>query len=163
MSRIINTELIRKLSKQKQQFIEGYKAVIKAIRTDSIDELIRFMASFDVHLNIQQTNESHQNYNYTPNPIVCNVREIAKIKGPCKNLQISTKLLNKTSNNNLETSAAGGICGHVQRKCRKCGELGHYQKNCIDFINKEANMLIYNYVLYQALWFLHRSIYTIKR
>ena len=64
----INTEPIKKLSKQKQQFVEGHEVITKtlnlAIRTDSVDELIglchRFMTSH-AHLNAQQTNESCQN------------------------------------------------------------------------------------------------------
>src|SRR5581483_5138688 len=80
---IINTEPVKKLSKQKQQFIEGHECITKtlnlAIRTDSVDELIglcsRFMSSH-IYYNTQQTNETYQNDdpNYVPNPIVYNVR-----------------------------------------------------------------------------------------
>ena len=54
----INMEPVKKLSKQKQQFIEGHECVTKAlnlaVRTDSVDELVglrnRFMSSH-IHLN----------------------------------------------------------------------------------------------------------------
>ncbi|CAB4468027.1 unnamed protein product [Rhizophagus irregularis] len=144
---LIDTELVKKLSKQKQQFIEGYECVTKAlnlvIKTDSVDKLIglcnRFM-SFHIHLNIQQTNGIYQNDpNYIPNSIVYKVRgrppkrlksavEISRNKRPFKELTN----INQTDEQNAETSAAAAEvnlhCG--QQKCRKCGQLDYYQKNC---------------------------------
>jgi hypothetical protein len=145
-----DTEPVKKLSKQKRQFIEGHEFVTKAlnlaIKTDSVDELIglcsRFMASH-TYLNIQQTNELYQNddSNYIPNPIVYNVRgrppkrlksavEIAKNKRPLKEITNINQNIEQDTFNNAETSVAGAVHGRGQRKCRKCGELGHYQKNC---------------------------------
>ncbi|GBC36650.2 hypothetical protein GLOIN_2v1790588 [Rhizophagus irregularis DAOM 181602=DAOM 197198] len=144
---LIDTELVKKLSKQKQQFIEEHECITKAlnlaIKTDSVDELIglcnRFMSSH-IHLNIQQTNGIYQNDpNYIPNPIVYKVRgrppkrlksavEISRNKRTFKELMN----INQTDEQNAKTSAAAAEvnlhCG--QRKCKKCGQLGHYQKNC---------------------------------
>jgi len=144
-----NTEPIKKLSKQKRQFIEGHEFVIKAlnmaIRTDSVDELIglcnRFMASH-IYLNAQQTKELDQNDSeYISNPIVYNVRgrppkrlkgamEIAKSKRPLKEITNINQDVEQDLFNNPESSAARVVHGRGQRKCKKCGELGHYQKNC---------------------------------
>ncbi|UZO27367.1 uncharacterized protein OCT59_019565 [Rhizophagus irregularis] len=140
---LIDTELVKKLSKQKQQFIEGHECVTKAlnlaIKTDSVDELIglcnRFMSSH-IHLNIQQTNGIYQNDpNYIPNPIVYKVRgrppkrlksavEISRNKRPFKELTN----INQTDEQNAETStAAAKVNLHCeQRKCKKCGQLGYY-------------------------------------
>ncbi|CAB5207694.1 unnamed protein product [Rhizophagus irregularis] len=120
---LIDTELVKKLSKQKQQFIEGHE----------------FMSSH-IHLNIQQTNGIYQNDpNYIPNPIVYKVRgrppkrlksavEISRNKRPFKELTN----INQTDEQNAETStAAAKVNLHCeQRKCKKCGQLGYYQKNC---------------------------------
>ncbi|PKK61458.1 hypothetical protein RhiirC2_816698 [Rhizophagus irregularis] len=117
---LIDTELVKKLSKQKQQFIEGHECVTKAlnlaIKTDSVDELIglcnRFMSSH-IHLNIQQTNRTYQNDpNYIPNPIVYKVCghppkrlksavEISRNKRPFKEFTN----INQTDEQNAETSA----------------------------------------------------------
>ncbi|CAB4378921.1 unnamed protein product [Rhizophagus irregularis] len=117
---LIDTELVKKLSKQKQQFIEGHECITKAlnlaIKTDSVDELIglcnRFMSSH-IHLNIQQTNRTYQNDpNYIPNPIVYKVCghppkrlksavEISRNKRPFKEFTN----INQTDEQNAETSA----------------------------------------------------------
>ncbi|CAB5388085.1 unnamed protein product [Rhizophagus irregularis] len=132
---LIDTELVKKLSKQKQQFIEGHECVTKAlnlaIKTDSVNELIELC---------KQTNGTYQNDpNYISNPIVYKVHgrppkrlksavKISRNKRPFKELTN----INQTDEQNAETSAAAAEvnlhCG--QRKCRKCGQLGYYQKNC---------------------------------
>ena len=105
-----------------------------------VDELVglcnRFMSSH-IHLNTQQTNEVYQDSNYIPNPIVYNVRgrppkrlksavEIARNKRPLKEItNINQSGEQDTGTNMIEVNHGRG-----QRKCRKCGQLGHYQKNC---------------------------------
>ena len=121
-----DTEPVKKLSKQKRQFIEGHEFVTKAlnlaIKTDSVDELIglysRFMA-FHTYLNTQQTNELYQNddFNYISNLIVYNIREhlskrlksameITKNKRPLKEITNINQNIEQDLFNNSETSVA---------------------------------------------------------
>ena len=79
--------------------------------------------------------------NYIPNSIVYNVRgrppkrlksavKITKNKRPLKEITNINQNIEQDSFNNSETSVTGVVHGRGQRKCRKCGELGYYQKNC---------------------------------